>query len=339
MNNLTKISLILIITIVLITCLIKVEVSSGVNYHEKLYPTLYKLPSQSDIINLEDKDINKGHLRASQSKIAICCLARNNENVVEKSKNRFEYIGSHFKDYKIVLFENDSSDNTRDLLTQWSNENSNVVLLDCCEMGSCDCKLKQKSGYSMGSYSLQRLAKMARFRQEYLNFVNQKCADYDYMLVVDFDLDGNADINGLFDSLAKDDWGAIFCNGRTSIPGCFGLITVPYDSLAYIDENSSYDNITVSTFNLFHNNMSMEMLVNTSHFGRVKSAFNGYGLYKINVLKNCSYIGDDNLCEHINLAKCINDKGEKMFINNKWLGYFNRQGDDPFKLMASAPAI
>jgi hypothetical protein len=178
---------------------------------------------------------------------------------------------------------------------------------------------------------------MARFRQKYLDYVNQSLSNYDYMLVIDFDLNGNADINGLFDSIANDDWGAIFCNGHTSIPGCFGLITVPYDSLAYLNENEDYNNIQISALHLFYNNL--RMATQTSHFSRVKSAFNGYGLYKIPVLYNCSYIGNDNICEHINLAKCIDNNGEKIFINNKWMGYFDRQGDDPFKLLGASNLI
>lgn len=340
MNNITKITLILIISIVVFTCLIKIEVDTGINYHEKLHPELYRLPSQSNKLKLSDENINKGYLRASQSKIAICCLARNNTDVVAKSRIRFEHIGSYFKEYKIVLFENDSSDNTRNLLKNWEDENENVILLDCCKMGSCDCKLNEKAGYSHGTYSSKRLGKMARFRQQYLDFVNHNLSNYDYMLVIDFDLDGNADINGLFDSIAKDDWGAIFCNGRNPIPGCFGLITIPYDSLAYIPETSNYDREdNVSSLRLFYKNISMEILAFNNHFGRVKSAFNGYGLYKIKVLENCSYIGNDNLCEHINLAKCINDKEEKLFINGNWYGYFNRQGDNPFKLLTSTPPL
>jgi hypothetical protein len=199
-------------------------------------------------------------------------------------------------------------------------------------MGSCDCKLKNKTGYTYGSYSSQRLARMALYRQQYLNFVNKNFADYDYMLVVDFDLDGNCDIYGLFDSIAKDDWGAIFCNGRAPIPGCFGAVTLVYDSLAFLSNTSNYDDINFSIADIFYNTAYMELLINTTHFGEVKSAFNGYGIYKINVLKNCSYVGNDKICEHINLAKCINNKGEKLFLNSNWLGYFNRQGDDPYKL-------
>lgn len=337
MNNTSKIMIALFFTLILIVCLMIVELSTNKNYHEQLYPTLYELPTTNEEIDLSNEYIKKGYLRAAQSKIAICCLVRNNAKIVNKSKIRLEHIGKYFKDYKIIMFENDSDDNTRELLKEWRKENSNVILLDCCDDGNCDCKLKHMTGYSFGYNSSQRLSRMARFRENYLNYVKKSLNDYDYMLVVDFDLNGNADINGLFDSIAKDDWGAIFCNGRTSMPGSFGAMTIPYDSLAYLDENSGYENVQVSLSSLSYNTLSMIYMTATTHFGRVKSAFNGYGLYKIKILNDCSYIGNDSLCEHINLANCIDKKNEKMFINSKWQGYFDRQGDNPYKILTVTP--
>ena len=73
----------------------------------------------------------------------------------------------------------------------------------------------------------------------------------------------------------------------------------------------------------------------TKHFFEVKSAFNGYGIYKIKSILNCSYISNNNACEHINFAKCLHDKGEKIFINYYWKGYFNRQGDSLLNILKS----
>ena len=81
--------------------------------------------------------------------------------------------------------------------------------------------------------------------------------------------------------------------------------------------------------------LKMEYAGYNSHYYQVKSAFNGYGLYKIKSLEGCSYISNSNACEHINLAKCLNDKGEKMFINYYWEGYFNRQGDSLLNIIKS----
>ena len=57
----------------------------------------------------------------------------------------------------------------------------------------------------------------------------------------------------------------------------------------------------------------------------VKSAFNGYGIYKIKSILNSSYIGDTN-CEHTNLAKNIIENNGKLYIDPNWIGYVDRQG-------------
>jgi hypothetical protein len=155
------------------------------------------------------------------------------------------------------------------------------------------------------------------------------------MLVVDFDLDGCININGLFDSIGKKDWGAIFCNGRISFPGSFGLKTVPYDSMAVLFMEDNYNIKSYGAFETLNKAFRMEYSGYNSHFYQVKSAFNGYGLYRIKSLEGCSYISNSNACEHINLAKCLSDKGEKMYINYYWNGYFNRQGDSLLNMLKS----
>jgi hypothetical protein len=333
-SNIISIIILIIITIVILFC---IEFNYNYNFHEYFNPKLYNKYGNHLIYNNNDYIINVaiGKKLASESKIVICCLARNISNILEKTKNRLEYIGSQFSKYNIVLFENDSIDNSRELLTNWIKINSNVILLECCDLGSCDCKLKTKTGYGYGTFSEERLSKMALYRQQYLNYVNKHFKHFDYMLVVDFDLDGCINVNGLFDSIAKQDWGAIFCNGRVSIPGTIGLKTVPYDSMAVLFMEDDYNIKSYKLGEILNKIFKMELNGYNSHYYQVKSAFNGYGLYKIKSLEGCSYISNSNACEHINLAKCLYDKGEKIYINYYWDGYFNRQGDTIIGILSS----
>lgn len=329
------------IILFLFLIIIVINIEYNFNFHKLWYPNFYKLPHKqaSNPFNgiIKDKEFinnaNKGRSIALNSKIAICCLVRNNSNIFEKTKARIEYIAQHFKEYKIIIFENDSTDKSRELIKNWSNINNNVILLNCCHLQNCDCKLKTKKGYEYGSFTKERLCKMALYRQEYLNYVLYNLNHYDYMLVIDFDLDGNANLDGLFDSLNKSNWGGIFCNGQVPLYGTLGTKTIIYDSIATVfieeDYNKMFD------YNILKKYLDMNTKTNQekNHFIEVKSSFNGYGIYKIKSLSDCSYIGNDNICEHINLAKCLHDKGEKLFINSYWLGYFNIQGDSPLRIL------
>ena len=85
----------------------------------------------------KDNFLNTSNYKSNKT-ITICCLCRNISNIFSKSKIKLETIGKIFKSYQIVLFENDSSDNSRKLLKKWTQENKNVILLNC---NVKDCKL------------------------------------------------------------------------------------------------------------------------------------------------------------------------------------------------------
>lgn len=329
MNIIYTIFLTIIIIIVVLLCLSAIESLTNINYHEKFNPELYKLPANYIGWNKDNfiENVTKGHNIAKKSKIVICSLARNIEKIFPKTRIRLEHIGEQFNEYKIVLFENDSTDNSRELIKNWSNENKNIILLNCCDLGNCDCRLKNKTGYQYGTFSEERLSKMAVYREQYLKYVQEYLFDYDYMLVVDFDLDGNTNIYGLFDSLSKDNWGAIFSNGKNPVPGTFGFGTIIYDPMATLFINEDYGIEKYDINKILIKFLQMQYYSYNNHFLEVKSSFNGYGLYKIKSILGCSYIGNNNACEHINLHKCLFDKQNKLYINYFWEGFFNSQGD------------
>jgi hypothetical protein len=293
-----------------------VEKRCNFSFHKLIYPKVY-----NRINNLKYKN---------NSRVVICSLARNSSKYIENSKIFFEYIGNLFSDYRIVLFENDSEDNTREILKEWALNNKRITLLDCYDtFGVKDCKLNIKKSYEIGVLSKKRIEKMVMYREQYLNYVKQNYSNYEYMMVIDFDLNGNINIDGLIDTLnLSDEWDAVFINGRTPVPGTLGLSTIAYDNIAYVDyENGEYSSEEYNISKLLYNNFRMEELINKNKdkMFRVKSAFNGIGIYKIKSIIDLSYNGETN-CEHTNLAKSMIEKGKKIFINPRWIGYFEKQG-------------
>ena len=52
----------------------------------------------------------------------------------------------------------------------------------------------------------------------------------------------------------------------------------------------------------------------------VRSAFNGAGLYKSNVTRECLYSGKGTVCEHVSFHLCIRDKHQgRIFINPEFI--------------------
>jgi len=244
---------------------------------------------------------------------------------------RLEFYGGLFADYRIVLFENDSSDRTRECAKQWSNTNKKVNLIEC--EGIEDCKYKSREQYGNGILSHERINRMKWAREQYLNVVKTKYNEYDYMMVYDFDLDGNMCIDGLFETLAFPEWDAVFCNGRNPVPGTFGLKTFVYDGSPFVecDEPFKYNIMTGGKMDLVNGYLNMLRIAikvdnSKKYFIKVNSAFNGVGIYKINAsLLNASYVnGPSFLCEHTILHYTMNTN--RMYISKNWIGYFPLQG-------------
>jgi len=323
--------LVIVLVLIILLFLEYYIMKHNINFHKYWNPNYYDCKTLKIDSNIDKNRIKMGKKIASESRIVICGLARNDSNIVKSTIERLLFIGLEFKDYRIIIFENDSSDNTRKLIYNISKKYNKIILLDCCDMGSCNCKLKRRNGYNIGLS--ERIKKMGFYRDRYLDYIKKNLYDFDYMLVIDFDLDGNTNIDGLFENLSYKNWAGIFLNGKNPLVFTFGLKTVTYDSLAYTDLEDEYKNFNINSnkFNINYKGlndlyrMNIRINKNKRNLIGVKSAFNGYGLYKIKDILNCKYSGNLR-CEHSNLAKCINENEGKMYINRNWLGYFNGQG-------------
>ena len=160
------------------------------------------------------------------------------------------------------------------------------------------------------------MEQMASFRNEYLKYTYLNYKDYDYLIVIEFDLEGGVSKSGIYDSLKNKNWDAIFANGIVPLPP-FGLNYSMYDALAFIP----HDNNKRNTLRRFAGLYSLNFYSNDMI--RVKSAFNGIGLYKIKSIQDKYYhVRDDYNCEHVGLHFQLN----KCYINKKMVLYAGLQG-------------
>ncbi len=117
-------------------------------------------------------------------------------------------------------------------------------------------------------------------------------------------------------------------NGRSNIPGTFGLITVPYDAMAF-SEKSRSQKIKKNSMNyistLIRNYIKLYIIGSSKEdLIPVLSVFNGFAIYRTSALQNSTYKNNGNVvCEHNVLHKNM----DKLFICHKLLSYQPRQGD------------
>ena len=281
-----------------------------------------------------NESIKVGYENAKQKKIVLASLARDVELRTPDSIVKMEKIGECFQDYRIVMFENDSEDNSRELLTNWSKRNDKVVLMDCCDEGSCDCKLKTQNSYSLGWAGKKRIQKMRFYREKLLRYTTKNFSDFDYYISYDFDLQGGLYLDGLITSFEKDNWDMIFARGLQSMPSITRKRLILYDSLPYISGSMDFHHkhSLKHMFDKFDKDLGKNKV--GSKFVLCKSGFNGLAIYNMKSILDKSYMKSDFYCEHIDLHYDMYTKGNnKIYYNPNMIMFAGQPGPDRIELL------
>lgn len=305
----------------------------GINIQSALFPQKYERVLQlAPPANSEWKmRQSRGRIRASRTRLVICCLARNLDlAVLRRNQQTLEEIGQAFEDYVLLLMENDSSNSTREELLVWQSQNSKVLVLDCCDLGDCRCKLKSRTGYEIGLLASERFRQMAKFRNRYLQVVNSTYPDFDFLLVFDLDISGGIFLPGIFNSLSYD-FDMVCAKGLMPLAGAFGLLSTMYDALAWVSADESFDR----NRRLLVQYVRMSLISLSSKMGdppfRIKSGFNGMAIYQLKSIRSSSYSSNRG-CEHLGLHESMWQKGyTNMFCNPSMILYSGLQGPNNIK--------
>ena len=296
--------------------IIIIVIKIWLNYDTKIsrYSIKYK---NNKIQNYNTLDLKKGYSIAKNSTLNICFIARDCKEQIKKNMYIINKIGSLFKDYKIIIFENDSIDGTRDFIKNLIKKNRKIYLIEC---DVPDCILNNKKGYDYGQFSRNRISKMGYYRNKYLEEALK--TNYDFTMVLDIDLDySNFNINNFIYTLSKYEiWDGVFMNTRINLPGTFGLISVSYDAQAFSKDNIGC-NYFKSSFHylkdIIYSYIILWRLGNQDFFP-VDSAFNGLGIYKTRKLIHSSYSNNGKIpCEHCYLHNNL----KNLYISKKWVNF------------------
>lgn len=147
-------------------------------------------------------------------KVIICGVVKNVELVIDKNIKYAIETGNLFEKFKIVIYENNSTDNTKDLLHSYDN-NKNIKII-CENIENFDKKQNNKIWtYTevTGSDHPCRIEHICNARNKLLEEINKPEYDeYTHVIVIDFDSNG-WDIKGILNSfMIEDKWDAIFAN-------------------------------------------------------------------------------------------------------------------------------
>jgi hypothetical protein len=277
--------------------------------------------------NIFTKNVKNGYSIMRDNTIVFTGLCINIEKNIPLLKSRIEHLGNYFKEYKFVIFENDSTDNTRDLIKEWSKHNPNIILVPCVEEE--DCKLRVNKAISSGTFSSDRMKRMANYRNRLLDFIKQKYINYNYLMMFDLDISGPWYIDGIADSFSKSNkWDVVTAFGLNGITGTFGK-PVYYDFIAYRDDKLNVNKNILDFIDIIY---KMDNIKNKNKLIKTTSSFAGMAIYKMDIFKNpnINYTPIDNIyiCEHIILAdNMIRNGYDNIYINPNMMILVGVQGD------------
>lgn len=180
-----------------------------------------------------------------------------------------------------------------------------------------------------------RIDRMAYFRNVYLSIVYEQFSSHDYLCVMDFDIEGIVPLSGLLHALnCPHEWACICANGRSSIPGTFGMMTTMYDAMALCtspEEMEMSANGPRTMFPLFLKYLKLLYLSNVQDekdgFIKVHSAFNGFAIYKMKDILGLYYL-PGFACEHVSLHKQLIERNKNIFIDRFLEIFVGHQGPE-----------
>lgn len=273
-----------------------------------------------------DEEIENGEKEIQNSRIVFAGLIRDGENCIPYIQKRFENLGNSFKDYHILIVENDSQDKTREKLLEWQKQNPKVTILGCgINEKKCCMNLELTTSKT---HNGKRIQKMALLRNLYINYINKNFRDWDYLVVNDLDLYADLSLKGwksTFNCFQKDE-----SLSAVSAYGYYDLWfkSIYYDDFAFVPLGKPIETRTekIHDLGVAKHKLETEMylLETKKEPVIVKSAFGGLTVYKISHIlgkAEYDYCQYDNMdaCEHSyfnqHLSKIIIHPGLKYKIN------------------------
>lgn len=253
-----------------------------------------------------ERRVRLGQRRMSATTAVISGLARDVADILPLTIARIEQMGAMFADYRVVIYENDSRDETARLLTDWAERNPKV-----------DVTVERRGDpINPMTRCLKRAERMAYYRNQCLETIRARYANFEHALIVDTDLAGGWSCDGLANTFGHDDWDFVGSNGV--IFKRIGLkinVLMQYDAWAYRDDESFTPFTTKQV-----NKMSFtrgELLV------PVTCSFGGLGVYLMPAYLAGQYAGHD--VDHVTHQQVARPQGfTRTFLNPSQIALYGR---------------
>jgi len=254
-----------------------------------------------------ERQVRVGYSRMTERRVVIAGLARNLESIMPRTIQRIEELGQRFADYRVVVYENDSTDRTPELLRSWARRNPRVLAV--CE--------QLTDPVNPPTRCLSRAARMASYRSRCQQAIREHWSSFDHTILVDMDVQGGWSLDGVAHTFAQDSWDFV---------GSYGVIyrrhlaspnaLVHYDAWAFRDD-AQFTPLSTKEVNhrLYHRGQPLQP---------VTSCFGGLGIYRMPVYRHGRYGTTDT--EHAGFHRELIRTGfPRLYLNPSQILVYGRR--------------
>ena len=247
--------------------------------------------------------------------LVVCGLVRNAEENLQANLARLDILRPCFGSFRVLIYENDSTDGTKQILEEYASVREDVFV------STADYNEDPMAG---GPFSLHRIDLMARFRNQYLEKLNEY-PDTDYVAVIDLDI-YSFSVEGFLGCFRKTgDWDMRSAFGSNYVE--YSLGPVFYDIYAFVPRTESpVLEMYFQDFNEFKKRQRdlYKTFLKTAELVPVNSNFNGLAIYSYACLTcgaeyasaPCTMEGIASYCEHVVFNKLLMENGyQALFLD------------------------
>ena len=242
--------------------------------------------------------------------LVVCGLVRNAAENLQQNLARLDVLRPYFRSFRVVIFENDSTDDTKRILTEYAAHRQEVFI--------------SLAGYNVnplagGPFSLHRIDLMSRFRNQYLEKLKEY-PDTDFVAIIDLDVYHFSTESFLDRFRDTDGWDMVSAFGSNYVD--YSLRPVFYDIYAYVPrEENPVLGLYFQNFSDFKKQQRKlyTTFARATDLVPVNSNFNALAIYRYPCLTSgaeyasapCTMEGIESFCEHVVFHKQLMEKGYK----------------------------
>jgi hypothetical protein len=249
----------------------------------------------------------RGYGVMAETRVVITGLARNVGSILPLSIQRIENLARCFADFRVVVYENDSTDDTRLVLARWERGNRRVAavseLLDDPVNPTTRC--------------LDRAGRMAFYRRRCQEQVLEQFGHFDAVIIIDCDVQGGFSIDGIASSFGHPGWDFVGSNGLICRRHGLALNALrQYDTWALRFDAALTPLSTAAAGGIVYER-GLPLVPVTSCFG-------GLGIYTMEAYRAGGYGGDD--LEHATFHRSLIASGyDRLYLNPSQLVVYGRR--------------